>query len=133
MHIRYDLKNKLNLDNFKTQSFFFLDKEDCTFSFYLNEISISFDVAKAVDLSTKNNFFKINFVFAESDPNPIDKTIYKVINPNNDARIKDIGFLNDIFNGEYFTTEKKSKQEVYDFILFMLNAVRKFKKLSVLA
>lgn len=129
MHIRYDLKNKVDLNQFRTQAIFFLSKEDCVFSFYLSDFSVTFEVSKGLCV---NNFFKINFCIAE----PVLKdnsSAYKIITPLNDTRIKEVSILSDLFNGETFAMEKSSKEEVCDFVVFILSCMRKIKKMSALA
>lgn len=132
MHIRYDLKNKVDLNQFKTQSFFFLQKEDCVFSFYLPDFSIIFEIFRAVDSSTFNNFFKINFSITEPTFE-FNAKIQKVITPLNNPTIKDIAIFADLFDGSTFTVEKSSKEEVHDFIIYILSCMRKVKKMSALA
>jgi uncharacterized protein YaaR (DUF327 family) len=132
MHIRYDLKNKIDLSQFKTQSSFFLQREDCVFSFYLNDFALSFDVKKNTT-ATDVQKFKVDFTISEVVENQSGDVFYKTISPHTDVRIKDIGFINDLFNGSDFSCLKASKEEVFEFIQFMINCMRKVKKLSSLA
>ena len=128
MHIRYDLKNKLDLSQFKTQSSFFLQKEDCVFSFYLKDFAISFNVEKL-----PFDQFKIDFSISEIETNQNGDEYHKTVSPLSDFRMKDIDLFNEMFDGKGFSCLKKSKEEVFEFAQFMINCVRKIKKLSNLA
>lgn len=139
MHLRYDFKNKTDLSNFKTQSKFFLKKEDCVFSFYLEDFAISFDVNKVIDISPSpdgeaiiKNLYKIQFSIIDI-VNKHSGVEVATINPLTDFRFKDISQISDLFDGSSFVTSKESIEESLTFVEFMLNCVKKVKKMSALA
>lgn len=132
MHIRYDFKIKPDLSQFKTQCLFFLGKEPlCTFHFYLDNYTVLFDINRVENCQDS---FKVSFKIAEAvSSSDSSSSKYTFINPLNDARLKEIHFLSDIFNGDLFVAEKSSKEEVFNFISFILTSVRKIQSLSALS
>ncbi len=138
MHLRYDFKTKPDLSNFKTQSKFFLKKEDCVFSFYLEDFAVTFEVNKNEYLVVKQDGevddvknWKVKFSILESSVQ--DKNTYRIVTPITDPKIQDITIISDFFNGSEFVCEKNSTEVVLIFVEYMLNCVRKLKRLSALA
>jgi hypothetical protein len=130
MHLRYDLKNKLDLSNFEKQSYFFLNKEDCIFSFYLTDFAISFNVARK-----ESEGCLVGISLSElSEINQNGDIFYKNIDPLHDPRFKEISFITEMFvSGSPGTCTKSSKQETINYILFMIKAMSKINKLALIA
>jgi hypothetical protein len=133
MHLRYDLKNKLDLSNFQKQSSFFLEKEDCVFSFYLSDFAVSFNVTK--DISSRHQHqIDISISELSATPNSNKDVFYKNINPLIDPRFRELEIIKDLFSSNHQgTTIKSSKQEVIDFIFFMTKMMSKINRLSSIA
>lgn len=131
MHLRYDLKNKLDLSNFEKQALFFLNKEDCTFSFYLNEFAILFDVY--LNKKEGSSEFNVEASISELNKDENSTTTYRTVDPNQDPRFNGISLVTEIFVGTKGIKPIKTKQEVLEFIYLMIKIINKVNKLSFIA
>ena len=130
MHLRYDLKNKLDLVNFEKQSSFFLNKEDCVFSFYLSDFAISFNVIK------NESDFKVETSISElGKENKNGDVFYKSVVPCIDPRFSELDLFNEIFpqGSSQGVFNKNCKQDVLDAIVFIVKLMHKINKLASLA
>ena len=132
MHLRYDLKNKLDLSNFKKQSAIFLEKQNCVFSFYLSDFAISFNVVKDIVSDSK---YQIDIAISELvTANGNGDVFYKNINPLIDPRFRELEIIKDLFSSNnQGTSFKDSKSEIIDFIVFMTKMMSKINRLSSIA
>lgn len=133
MHLRYDLKNKLDLSNFETQSNFFLaKKQQCDFSFYLKDMAIVFEVEYDSIIA---NEYRIIVNMSELDKEKNETSPYRKIYPLTDPRFSDLSFIKDLFvnSSSEGLCAKSSKEDVIGFIMFMIKLMYKINKLSMVA
>jgi hypothetical protein len=125
MHLRYDLKNKLDLSNFEKQATFFISKESCDFSFYFADFSVYFETFaqdEKINLSVK---------IAETKPENIK---YQYIDPKLDPRLSGLSFVDEIFNsGHVGHCVISSIKETIEYIVYVVKIMSKINKLVMIS
>jgi hypothetical protein len=132
MHLRYDLKNKLDLSNFERQALVFLNKEECIFSFYLTDFAVLFSVNKNIDAESE---FKVKVSLSEIDKtHKSSDSVYININPLTDFRFNNLEIIHELYTNPASpsTCIKTSKQDVIEFINFTVRLLHKINKLSAI-
>lgn len=130
MHIRYDMKNISDFSNIRKQTSFFLKKENCIFSFYLNEMAVNFSISVK-----ENNKFFIEFNFSELYCSNENNSYNKII-PQNDYRLKNLSFIQELFlddNSGVGSTQKDDVNQAVDFMIYTIKFINKIKDLSLIA
>lgn len=134
MHLRYDLQNKLELSNFVKQATFFLNKENCDFSFYLKDFATHISISKNIDdINQYNIEVKISELSKDQTKISQGATLYNAIHPQLDLRFKDLSFVQEIFinGGDTGLVSKKSVQESVQFMIDFVKFLSRLNKLSI--
>lgn len=135
MHLRYDLQNCLNLSNFSKQAGFFLNKENCNFSFYLSDFAINFNILKDIERSDK---YVVTISISEQNKDNKyegdEYKAYRTIDPNVDIRFKDLSMIQEVFvsGSDKGLCSKNSVAECIDYMIMFVKVLNKINKLSII-
>lgn len=132
MQIRYDMKNKLDFSNVRKQATFFLNKENCLFSFYLSTFAVNFSICKPL---TQSDQYQIELNFSELSSSNKENNFYVHVNPITDYRFKDLSFIQELFQNGSNTgnATKSSVEEAVNFVIYTVKYLDKVKDLSLIA